>query len=204
MKNSGEAIERVLTGLQETATPVGMERRILEAIQERTSAKSVPGGLWLRSELRPARPWAWAIALAGTMAVCVAILVMHRMEHVPTQAKLQPAPASPSLPVAPEDVAKSAELSPVPAAQLREKSHIRRTSFVRDTDSVALSEMRAPSRPEPPLPLTDQEKLLLRIVHRGNPQQMAELDPAKRAQQIADEKAEVERFFGRSTTGDSE
>jgi hypothetical protein len=51
------------------------------------------------------------------------------------------------------------------------------------------------SFPAPPEPLTEQEKLLLQIAHRRDPQEMAMLNPAVQAQQQAAEAAEYEEFF---------
>ena len=64
--------------------------------------------------------------------------------------------------------------------------------------------MRAASYPAPPAPLTQEEKLLLRIAHKGDPQELALLNPVLRAARDAEEKAEVERFFTPPTTGDHE
>ena len=37
--------------------------------------------------------------------------------------------------------------------------------------------LRPASFPAPPLPLTEQERLLLRLAHRGDPENMAILNP---------------------------
>lgn len=66
---------------------------------------------------------------------------------------------------------------------------------VDDSDSVAVSEMRAPSYPAPPLPLTEQERLLLRIVHKDGPVELAMLDARLRTARDEEDKAEVQRFF---------
>jgi len=44
--------------------------------------------------------------------------------------------------------------------------------------------------------LTEQERLLLRIVHRGDPVELAMLDPMQRAARNVEEQAEFQRFFG--------
>ncbi len=46
MKNSDEAIERVLAGLRDVEAPAGMERRILDGLEER-AARRAWGGLAL-------------------------------------------------------------------------------------------------------------------------------------------------------------
>jgi hypothetical protein len=72
-----------------------------------------------------------------------------------------------------------------------------------DSDSVALEEMHAASRPAPPMPLTEQERLLLRLVHKDDPVELAMLDSMLdsklRALQDSEDKAEFQRFFGQST-----
>jgi hypothetical protein len=64
-----------------------------------------------------------------------------------------------------------------------------------DEDALALSEMLAPSKPAPPLPLTSQEKLLAVVVHHGEPEELASLRPEVRARQMELSKAEFHDFF---------
>jgi hypothetical protein len=59
------------------------------------------------------------------------------------------------------------------------------------------------------MPLTEQERLLLQIAHRGDSVELAMLNPVHRAERFAEEKAEVSRFFGppiagQPKTGDNE
>jgi hypothetical protein len=63
--------------------------------------------------------------------------------------------------------------------------------------------MHAPSHPAPVAPLTNEEKLLLRAVHTGDPQVMAMLDPEVRARQEAESDAEFQKFVEQSG-GDNE
>jgi hypothetical protein len=63
--------------------------------------------------------------------------------------------------------------------------------------------MHGASYPAPPMPLTEQEKLLLRIAHKSDPVELAMLDPVVRAARDAEEKAEVKNFFEPPTTGQS-
>jgi hypothetical protein len=76
-------------------------------------------------------------------------------------------------------------------------------------DSLAMSEMMAPSQPAPEIPLTEQERLFLQVVRRGDPEELAMLEPEKRAARSETEKEEVERFFESAdtvaaSTGDAE
>ena len=63
------------------------------------------------------------------------------------------------------------------------------------TDAQLLADLHAPSHPAPPLPLTPQEKLFLRMLRYGNATQIAELNPMIRAKQDADETAAFKAFF---------
>ena len=67
-----------------------------------------------------------------------------------------------------------------------------------DSDAAAFDDLHAASRPAPPLPLTEQEKLLLRLVHKDYPVELAMLDPRVRALEDSEDKAEFQRFFGQS------
>lgn len=71
--------------------------------------------------------------------------------------------------------------------------------LVRRDDSLALREVRAASRPAPPLPLTKQEKLLLRVARTAGPEELAMLNPDERARRRAESDAEFQQFFGKST-----
>ena len=75
---------------------------------------------------------------------------------------------------------------------------------VREDGSLALREMRAASRPAPPLPLTKEEKLLLRVARTAGPEELAMLNPDERARREAESEAEFQQFFGQSTTKNSE
>jgi hypothetical protein len=79
-------------------------------------------------------------------------------------------------------------------------SRVRRASarVVDDSDSIAL---RAANHPAPPMPLTEQERLLLRVVHQGDPVELAMLDPVQRAARNAEEQTEFQRFFGAAPIG---
>ena len=56
-------------------------------------------------------------------------------------------------------------------------------------------ETQATSFPAPPLPLTEQEKLLLRLAHRRDPENMAILNPDLRAAQTAKATEQFQQFF---------
>jgi len=175
-----EAIDRVLAGLREAAAPEGMERRILEAVRERATVRE-------GAAAAARQPWVWGVALAGPATLCAAIY----LTGIGTGHK--------------HAVAKghtNAAQARAVAVQGSLRGTIRRTGGtqarakrIEDEDSLEMREMRAPSLPAPEMPLTEQERLLLRIAHQGDPELLAMLEPEVQAKLEADDVAEYQRFF---------
>jgi hypothetical protein len=190
MKNSEEALGKVLAGLRDSEAPPDLERRILAAVEARAS---------LRQAATPR--WAWSVALAGMIAVSlfVAITVLHRHNN-PSMQALHPAVPTGSLPAnGPEKDMQVASLLPhEPIAPARTATPKRKANTISAEDALLLSEMRAPSHPAPVAPLTQEEKLLLRAVHTGDPQVRAMLNPEVRARQEAEREAEFQAFINQS------
>jgi hypothetical protein len=206
MKNSEEAIERVLAGLRDAEAPEGMERRILAGLEGRAAARSGwrVASMWLA--MPPgrftARGLACGVALAGVVVLALAIPAMRRAGRLPVRSKIDGAhvkavPMAPSV-IATGDVERSSRVSSGRLATTTNAPGAKSVSEADSDDSVAMSEIQAASFPAPPMPLTEQEKLLLRIARKVNPVEMAMLDPKARAMQDAEEKAEFQRFFGQT------
>lgn len=194
MKDSGQAIEKVLAGLRDAEAPAGMERRILETVQNHVSTYS--RWSWLATARRriTIRPMAYAAAFASIGALVLVIPAIHQRRHAP----MQSAKAIPSAPLPSATVSESAgPQRPAIIARSSRRPKPRRLEVVDTQESLAVREMNAPSRPAPPLPLTEQEKLLVRFVRTSTPEQLAANDPTKLAEHDAQEQAELDRFFGR-------
>jgi hypothetical protein len=204
MENSDEAMERVLAGLRDAEAPAGMERRILEAVQSSAPRKR---------EWSLALPWrvagmrTCAIAVAGVVAVSSMVywtaLREHRAGSGSRESRSQMVPGSTPYPTVQR---ATAGVNPTLPERLavgeREKTPIRRARFVRGEKSAALQETQAANHPAPEAPLTEEEKLLLRIAHKGDPMEIAALNPVLWAKRDAEEQAEVKKFFEPSTKGD--
>ena len=208
MKTSEEIIHQALTGLRDTQAPTGLEDRVLQALQDRASSTSV--WRWWRPLERTTRSWAWGVAVAGVAVAFLSLTVSsaHRRGHGTADSKRQPIsekaqPMSAQNAVAVEHVPVSTPhgMSTKRVAARREAQKVQSLS---GEDAIALSEMRAPSHPAPKMPLTEQEKLMLRIVRGGDPVELAELDPRVRDAQYAQQKAEFKNFFEPPRTGDKE
>jgi hypothetical protein len=205
MRRSEEAMDKVLAGLREAEAPAGMEQRILEALERRPLAQ--PAARWWA--MTPVWGLAAACLVCGVVLGAVAVTWMtprirevHESRAVPALSKSLSAPAVGTPRVDSDTVEKSARAS-------QEEPNVRvatgaspRKAVV--ADSEAVEEMRAASRPAPPMPLTEQEKMLVLLVKKDGASEAKELDPAARAKKDADEMAEFQNFFEPPKTGDKE
>ena len=213
MKNSDEAVERVLAGLREAEAPEGMERRILEAVQD------VPEQRQGWSFGRRAMPWrlagrmSWATAAAGVAVVagmlCWSSLRSSRSGDPAVDQSVMPkgrtGVASTSIPGPERRSAKAFEETPVtPVRRSQASMRPGKMVRVRARDVTDGRKARLASYPAPPMPLTKQERLLLRLAHNADPAEIAMLDPAVRAARDAEETAEFREFFERANAGDHE
>jgi hypothetical protein len=208
MKNSEQAIEQVMSALRNSEIPSGLENRILAAAQTRASRQNESRRrqwkpLWLLALERPfatraSAAWraAMAVTVAGLIAVALAIPVIHRHEH-------HPAPTGSPLSAASGATANDAYIPPHranhPIAPSRARTYARTVRSIGSPEAPTLHEMRVVNQPAPKAPLTEQEKLLLRIARSGNPHELAMLNPAVRAKQEAAEEAEFQKFVAQST-----
>jgi hypothetical protein len=201
MKNSDDAIDRALAALRETEIPEGMERRILHVMRHNSSERRRSGSIRLRMPLLLGGTPYRAIALAS--AAIVATLIFwavsrpHAFNHTAPAEETHSAHAtSPALSHFEETPA-----APEPSTQASTATAQQRTSpqKVKSTPQKRLLVLRydvgSTNHPAPEAPLTEQEKLLLRIAHRSDPQEIAGLNPSLWAARDAKDKEEVKRFF---------
>lgn len=191
-KSSEDAVEKVLAGLREIEASAGMERRILAAVEERASAQPVSRWQWWSW-----RGLAWGGAFAVVAVVCVVVLIPASITKRHGQTGARVAPAKALLPAA-VSAGVVEQVPPVltkAAAASRERKVVRRAGLVDVAYSGSEAAMRVGNHPAPPMPLTEQERLLLRVVHRNRPQEIAMLNPAVRAKQEEEARVEFQMFF---------
>jgi hypothetical protein len=211
MKESDDRVEKVLAGLRDIDAPPGMERRILDAIQDRASTPSRRGwrGLpptWLVASPLAGRSAMRKVAFAAVMAVAVAAAAIHWSDRGHGQSEMMLSPARSQWPSTSKVFVKSERpvTPPAPNGRSRDKRICHVSGAVPEDEDVALREMRAPSFPPPRLPLTKQERLLLRVVHTGDPEELAMLHEEMRAKKDAESKDEFQQFFEPTTSNDNE
>ncbi len=199
MRDAERTIERLLAGLRDAEPPGGMEHRILEALDGMGAREvAASASLW-RRRLRP--------VLAMLLACAVILMVAFRFQqrkHVPGQA-LVPLKPTEGLNGAP-NIVSSLRVGQKPqhaAGDQRVQSNgaaVRHSPPKRSQDAPAVGETQTASFPAPPLPLTEQERLLLRLGHRGDAGATTILNPDVRAAQTAKATEQFQQFFAINAT----
>jgi hypothetical protein len=192
-----DGIDAALKALREVAPPDGMEGRIAGGLQERAAES--------RGESTAARGW-WSGVACGaavaTLAIGVVIFAQHRWESrtetrqaVARVAGTQNAGVL-STAYAKRDATESGRDVPCASPPLQ-RTHILAVSsgVAAPTAGELRAETSAPSKPAPELPLTAQERELVRLARTVDPKQLVALDDTTQAKMEAEDAAEFERFF---------
>ena len=188
MKDPDRTIEHLLAGLRDAEPPPGMHHRILDAMVARQA--TAHSSRWL---LHPALATSLACALAITMSLTG--WTHHRR---PTPANLSSHTTNVD---AQQTKAQQTAAHKTPNELLALSTRWRTASRVslRPTQPREYSdqeEARTAGFPAPPLPLTGQEKLLLRLAHRNDAQDMNLLNPDVQAEESAKAIQQFQQFFG--------
>jgi hypothetical protein len=201
-------LDKTLDGALASYTPatprIGLEMRLqarLEAEVElpRRSLFQLP---WVLAGAAVIASVAGLQILVHRSPAPVAAPGMAQAPHVPAPEQRTPRPEGL------KDAAHSVAGVETPAYRARLAAEAKRPVHgdqpVSAIDRRALEEMRAASHPAPEEPLTQQERLLLRIAHKGDPVEMAMLNPVVRERQAAEGAAEFHKWVERSVKGQGE
>ena len=157
-----------------------------------------------RSPFTPVGARIWTIAAAAVVVVASAIYWTAVRNHPsPNQNAAVKQHTVPAIVPAPEIPTEASKALP-PAERSIPKETAKARRMIREEKPVSSDEMAVGNHPAPEAPLTEQERLLLRFVHRADPQQLEALSPVLRSAQDAEEKAQFQRFFEPPTTTDNE
>ncbi|HEY0162151.1 MAG TPA: hypothetical protein VGB69_05695 [Edaphobacter sp.] len=203
-----DAIEKVLGGLREVSTPPGMEQRILKALEDRASTKPQPRWSWLSIPAYRTAAVCGGIALAAGVFV---LTTMHFPARRPTMSRADSRQNAPQLMPQPSMQSRTEAETPQVLAPDPQSAHATshaKARLVRSISVHAKNEEAAPehanSYPPPPMPLTQQERLLLRIAHKDSPIELARLTTERRAALYERDKKEFEQFFALSKDGENQ
>jgi hypothetical protein len=167
VKDPDRTIENLLAGLRDAEPLPGMHHRILDAM--------VAGRATTHNPRRLLYP---AIAMSLACALAITIWVQHHRD----------------IPISLRSYTTNVDaprMNPPQTVVHRTPRKPRRSRL-----TVMLRSTQTPGFPAPPLPLTQQEKLLLRLAHRNDAQDMNPLNPNVQAQQAAKATQQFQQFFG--------
>jgi hypothetical protein len=176
MKDPDRTIENLLAGLRDAEPSPGMHHRILDAM------------LAGRATAYRSRPrWQPAIAIALACALAITIWLQHH-RHIPANLRTYTTNV---------DVPRTKPAQTAADKTPREPRRSASRVLLRPTHASEVSYGEAtPGFPAPALPLTEQERLLLRLAHRNDVQDMTLLNRDVQAQQSAKATQQFQQFFG--------
>ena len=208
MRDSDEAVERVLAGLRDAEAPEGLERRMMAAVEERSARRSERWSLRLMGAGplmggRQAR-----LAVAGGLVLMLGFgwtaFRGNRAEHkvalrreAPVRGSIEAEGGTNATEGRRTWNALDGDVKAVLRGEETVGSEARRAK--RSHETTPGQEVKVASFPAPEAPLTAEERLLLRVAHRSSPKILAALKPVlnpdlRAARDERDEK-EFESFF---------
>jgi hypothetical protein len=166
-----ETLDRLVSHLTSVEPGEGFHERMLSGIVERRGAQERRPKLWMR--------WWMASAAAFACALVFAFVALLRPAEL----------ASPVIAFAPA--------VPQPSARAILRPTLRLTAGRRHQGTIhAAAHAKTPQDfPAPEAPLTAEEKLLLRVAHHPDPDEVALLDPAERAAVELRDQVQFQQFF---------
>jgi cytoskeletal protein RodZ len=205
-----EAIDKVLAALRDAPVPQHLDRRILNSIEEahQSQRNTFFGNIIPNEAPRGRSPGIPAFPATRTALACCAVLALaaltlthFKRNTTPANTATSPINANSPAPLA------SSTVSIPPSAPRTPQSSSAKAHGLNTPHSANVTsheDHAAISHPAPPLPLTEQERLLLRVAHRGHPNDLAQYTSERQAAQVEQEKAEYLAFFEPPKTGESE
>lgn len=173
MTNSSDNdLDLLLAELRDTQPSPGFEQRLL------TTMEQLPPSA-------PSRSWFWPVAIAcACAATVIAVTILPRATH-DLASPAQPSPHAVTQSSTPDTVATTAPETQSHAIihsvhSIATPPQPRTDAPASSMDDVALAETLAPSRPAPPMPLTRDERLLLRAARHTDEVTVAQLEALPR------------------------
>jgi len=193
-----EAMNRVLSGLRRAEPHAGLEQRVELALERRKTADL--GGKKLNARLL----WTFSGGgLAWATAVLIAVSLFSSQRSFERRGKGRAnAPIHTSDSEAKRSVVGSGTpergASAIQPAKHLSRPHRMRAGTATRAATFASNEVSAsflPSSPAPPAPLTEQERLLLKLAPHPSADDLALLNPEKREEIARAEMTEFQDFF---------
>jgi hypothetical protein len=173
MNQSEQNIHAVLEGLRTAQPSADFELRLQTALRDAHRQSSAT---------RTPSQWNFVAWAAAALAAGVAIAVTASLRHAHPYQTLQPTTAA-----APADT-----FVPPPVLPHRLERH---TAITRQAAQQPKTAVQEASFPAPPMPLTQQERLLLKLTRHDSPVVLIALSTTVREAAFAQDKQQVETFF---------
>jgi hypothetical protein len=191
--NNDNQIDRVLNALRDTTPPTGMDRRILNILEAHSSQAGVIPRL---GSVIPSEPKAsrGTPALIQWTAATVAVLVIaaiftftsHRHNNQPTTATITHTTSVPAQPIT--------TITHNAPQRTTTPTHIKPTQS-QPVETTQPTEDAQLSHPAPPIPITNQERILLRYTRRGHTEDLAQISNEHNAVKEQKDAADFQAFF---------
>ena len=171
MNQSEQNIHAVLEGLRTAQPSADFELRLQNKLRDAHKQSSA---------MRP--QWNFVAWAACAVAAGAAVAVTASLRHTHQPQTLQPTTAS----------ASTAPPIPVPASPHQLQRH---TTVTKHTVQPLKPAMQEASFPAPPMPLTQQERLLIKLTRHDSPVVLLALSTTVREAAFEQDKQQVETFF---------
>jgi hypothetical protein len=208
------AVDKVLAALRAAAPPEGMDARIAQRLADHATSAPATTSRWrnLFAGSTSTGAW-WRGVIAGAASAMLAMGLILFAGHltrpradrtqIATRRDANTRRAAPGIPQSKTSTAIEPVSDPrnqlCVAPTLLTAQNVVPVSSTVTLQAESLAESTAPSHPAPELPLTAQERELVRLVHTADPKQLAALNLDEEAKLEAENAAEFARFFARPT-----
>ena len=186
------AIDKVLAALRDATPPEGMDARIAARLEQCVQQAQPTPSRWRNLLIGSSPVAAWGRgALTGAAFALLAVAIIVALHHTPAPLPQQVTASSTRNPTTTPVSTSSRSATPCahPAAFRVATAAIPHAAETPWTEDIA--ENTAPSRPAPAMPLTSQERQLVRLVRTSNPNELAAISHESQAKQPAEDA----RFF---------
>jgi hypothetical protein len=191
-----DSIDQLLAALKAAVPPAGLETRITHRLaQTPASAHRAPSRSRYPLFSTSGASTFWRGAATGAAFALLTVAAVLLLRHQ-TASRTDTATTHTSAPTAVS--VKVAGSPTAPCAQPAVFHHRTPAAPQPRADSLLAESQTAsdaPSHPAPALPLTAQERELVRMARIGDPKQLATINPETQAQLLAQQAADFDKFF---------
>lgn len=204
----GDALDKILAAVRDAAPREGMEARITDQLQRQATTPPASPFRWRDAFVNSAQTgeW-WRGAITGAAAVLLMTatfllagrLLQTRPDRIPmvrNSTDRSVATAGTYVTTSPFGIpASEARAQPCAHPTILRAANVVPTYSTDGLNAETRLESDAPSHPAPPLPLTTQERALIRLVQTASPRQLATLNPEEYAKLEAQSALKFEKYF---------